>query len=114
MGALWPLEVTSIDQPFFYDGTWKAELGMTTKIVVGKPWARFGSRKRDLSVAEPCAAETANQELVELGCQFYISDPEYGGLCADYSALSDDGGLSTTPLLPSCYPNNQGFYSNSS
>jgi hypothetical protein len=42
-----------------------------------------------------------------------MSDPEYGGLCADYSALSDDEGLSTTPLLPSRYPH-QGFYSNSS
>ena len=54
----------------FYDGNWKAELGMTTKIVPGKPWARFGSRKRDLSAAEPCAAEMADQELVEPGCQF--------------------------------------------
>ena len=89
----------------FYDGNWKAELGMTTKIVPGKPWARFGSRKRDLSAAEPCAAEMAYQERVEPGCQFCINDPEYGGLCADYSALSDDEGLSTTPLLPSCYHN---------
>jgi hypothetical protein len=78
---------------------------MKTKIVPGKPWARFGSRKRDLSAAEPCVAEMAYQELVEPGCKLCISDPEYGGLCADYSALSDDEGLSTTPLLPSCYPN---------
>ena len=90
----------------FYDGNWKAELGMATKIVPGKPLARFGSRKRELSATEPCAAEIAYQELVEPGCQFFIDDPEYGGLCADYSALSDDEGLSTTPLhLPSCYPN---------
>ena len=80
----------------FYDGNWKAELGMTTKIVPGKPLARFGSRKRELSAAEPCAAEIAYQELVEPGCQFFINDPEYGGLCADYSALSDNEGLSTT------------------
>jgi hypothetical protein len=89
----------------FYDRTLETELGMTTKIVPGKPWARFGFRKRGLSAAEPCEAEMAYQKLLEPCCLFCISDPEYGGLCADYSALSDDKGLSMTPLLPSCYPN---------